>query len=1014
MDLINLNNLNPQGQNFNGLILDGVLLNNARGRLGSPSPRSGIQLFNGSPGRLFGNNEKFYFNSGTSNNGAYIPPFNFSGGKGNIIGLEAAPPNISADAEQGKAELDLISNGDGTFKRNGFNGTYKVRSDGGIEFSGGFHGNRGNRINCPPQVYFAGKGWFKLGNASASSGLGGVVNSGTDVFTPNQGLGGNISAAGNISVAGSGDVFSSISSMGENQPASNQIRKRIDLLRNADPLAGLQIPKINIKPLIDKIKSGGKLEAPSVEEMKKNLGKAYASYSGLTRAIGEHVEKTVKAGNKEELNTVFHLLDYLGDYGDNLADADLLSNEVNAKPKEKVDFPVVSDTVSKLKNKEKVNPPSVTDIRKDFNGTRKNLDEFRNILKNTTDDHLRYEIYKFVMSYEDNVGVVLGEKLQAISNPNKPPLKSLNEVIQKLRDGEEVEAPRPEDLRNNWNAHRDNHLVISKEITKFLAELNNQEKTPENIKLASALFDYHSDYMASLEDALALNFPQFFKKTGDIKLPDPNEVLSKLQNGEDVSPPSVSDIAKDRASVRKNMDNFREVLKGITDGASFNKFVGFYQQYVKNYLTARDAELTKFNSAQKNSAFPKELEIELPLNGQPPQQGSTQDTQQSTPSNSTNQPAGKVDKQSLEKKINSYLAPISTGLHSRNSSLLNFSMSKYNTTGELQSLLSQLEILGQTYKPGDAQQGNYDSALRDLRTLIEEKKAEESNSAQASPPSTPPDPNDPEDLLEPSTPKPTTSTPSPSVKPNSTSKPATSTTAPPTPAPAAEAEKKILDSLKKNLDPALINAIKENIVNITNLGEGTSLKIGTKGAASIWNPNANPNTTILTKPTYVQKINGDIYYNTAGSDLWQSVNNDSNYVVVKSEPLLAKPLGIIGLPGEKVGFIAIDKNGNNHIYEGETFPKKLKPNKQGLYPIKMPDGKEVTIGVVSENTVDKIQYKDGVFLRGSGPLLYHRREVKDGDRTYYYSSDNPSGKEKLVGEQLKGTVWSPSGKKLDE
>jgi hypothetical protein len=752
MNAINPNNFNSPGQNPNGLILDGVLLKNARTRLNSPIDRSGFQFFNGNPGRLFGNG---YFNSGTSNNGSYVPPFNAREGK--IIGLKAAPPGISANADQGKAELDLIDNGNGTFSRKGFNGTYKVRDDGGIEFSGGFHGNRGNRIDCPPQVYFAGQGWFKLGSASASSGFGGAVNSGTDVFTPNQGLGGNISIAGNVSVAGSGDVFSSMSSMGGNQPASNQIRNRIDLLRNSGPLVGLQIPKINIKTLIDKVKNG--IQPPSVETMKKNLGKAYADLVGDSNAIKGYIDKVHKEGNRAELNTAFQLMDYKFDYLDNLMDADLFASEVNAKPKEKVDFPVVGDTITKLKSKEKVSPPSVTDIRNDFNGARKNLDAFRNILKdfkvnNTDDDHARYEIYKFVQSYTDNLEVVLGEKLQAISNPNKPPLKSLNEVIQKLRDGEEVEAPRPEDLRANWNSHRDNHLVISKEITKFLGELKKQEQTPENIKLASALFDYQHDYMDNLETALELNNSQFFKKTGDVNLPNPNEVLSKLLNNESVNPPSAEEIAKDRGSVRKNMDNFREMLKGITDGNSFNKLVGFYQQYVKNYLTARDAELTKFNTLPKNT-FPGEITVELPLPGGSPQQSPVRNTQQASSSGSTNQQTGKVNKQSLEKKINSYLGPIGAGLQSRNPSLLNFSMSKYNTAGELQSLLSQLEILGQTYKPGDAQQSDFDSMFRDLKTLIEEKKAEESganqnNSSQGELPKSEstPDPSAPKDLLD--------------------------------------------------------------------------------------------------------------------------------------------------------------------------------------------------------------------------------------------------------------------------
>ena len=173
---------------------------------------TGISLFNNSPGRVFNlgnimglgsNGSGYYYNSGNDSNGFYVPPFSVgANGSINIEGLrdisQAVRPKTPEQAEdhfnRSVKQLDLIPNGDGTFRRDGFNGVYSRTQDGGIEFSGGSHA-RSRGVSFERQVYYNGY-WHRLGNTSSS-----LPSSGADNFVPrksNNGLGSDFNSSSSV------------------------------------------------------------------------------------------------------------------------------------------------------------------------------------------------------------------------------------------------------------------------------------------------------------------------------------------------------------------------------------------------------------------------------------------------------------------------------------------------------------------------------------------------------------------------------------------------------------------------------------------------------------------------------------------------------------------------------------------------------------------------------------------------------------------------------------------------
>lgn len=131
----------------------------------------GTQLYQNRPGRVFNlGNSGYYYSAGTAADGSYIPSFNYSNGGFTHVGLRPIseariPTNPRAHSGLAIRQLDLKDNGDGNYSRNGFVGSYTVREDGGIQFSGGHHQSNRN-ITFQPQVYYNGY-WYSLGQEGA-------------------------------------------------------------------------------------------------------------------------------------------------------------------------------------------------------------------------------------------------------------------------------------------------------------------------------------------------------------------------------------------------------------------------------------------------------------------------------------------------------------------------------------------------------------------------------------------------------------------------------------------------------------------------------------------------------------------------------------------------------------------------------------------------------------------------------------------------------------------------------
>lgn len=245
MNRINPNINNASGFNNSNLQTHGRhALSLAQGLQG----RRGAEYLNGFVFNSGGGNVSF--NSGTDNDGSYVPPFSVRGGKLSVEGLKdfnkaVRPANSNEHFENSVNELKLTQNADGTFSRKGFVGTYTRAENGGIIFSGGHHASNRN-IRFQPQIYLNGQ-WYKLGaNNSSSAGFGGSLSgagfggafsgsSGVDQFSSRA------SISIDLSGISSGDFFS-----GENNSSTKNVdtsRTNIEASRTKKSVR--KSPKIN-------------------------------------------------------------------------------------------------------------------------------------------------------------------------------------------------------------------------------------------------------------------------------------------------------------------------------------------------------------------------------------------------------------------------------------------------------------------------------------------------------------------------------------------------------------------------------------------------------------------------------------------------------------------------------------------------------------------------------------------------------------------------------------------------
>src|SRR3989338_4417061 len=109
-------------------------------------------------------NGPYVYNTGTDRRNRYVPGHEIST-DGTVTRTYFLPrsqaPTVSHLSNQDAIrQLSLIENSDGTFRRQGFVGTYTVRNDGTVFYGGGHHANGGRRIDLPPQTYINGR-WYE-------------------------------------------------------------------------------------------------------------------------------------------------------------------------------------------------------------------------------------------------------------------------------------------------------------------------------------------------------------------------------------------------------------------------------------------------------------------------------------------------------------------------------------------------------------------------------------------------------------------------------------------------------------------------------------------------------------------------------------------------------------------------------------------------------------------------------------------------------------------------------------
>ena len=109
-----------------------------------------------------GSGGTYVYNTGTDRRGRYVPGYDI-GSDGTVTRTylnpsSAAPSTSNLTRRQAILHLDLTSNPDGTYSRNGFVGTYHVAENGTVFFAGGHHRSRPG-VPLPPQTYINGR-WY--------------------------------------------------------------------------------------------------------------------------------------------------------------------------------------------------------------------------------------------------------------------------------------------------------------------------------------------------------------------------------------------------------------------------------------------------------------------------------------------------------------------------------------------------------------------------------------------------------------------------------------------------------------------------------------------------------------------------------------------------------------------------------------------------------------------------------------------------------------------------------------
>ena len=109
-------------------------------------------------------NGSYVYNTGTGGNGRYIPGHDINPDgtvtRTYMLPASQAPSVSNLSRQEAIRHLSLIENEDGTFRREGFVGTYKVRDDGTVFYGGGYHPNCSDQIDLPAQTYINGR-WYE-------------------------------------------------------------------------------------------------------------------------------------------------------------------------------------------------------------------------------------------------------------------------------------------------------------------------------------------------------------------------------------------------------------------------------------------------------------------------------------------------------------------------------------------------------------------------------------------------------------------------------------------------------------------------------------------------------------------------------------------------------------------------------------------------------------------------------------------------------------------------------------
>lgn len=138
-------------------------------------------------------NGPYIYNTGTGRGNRYIPGHDINPDgtftRTYLLPRSQAPTTSYLSRQDAIRHLSLLENPDGTFRRQGFVGTYTTRNDGTVFYGGGYHPNNGRQVDLPPQTYINGR-WYegdiRLGSVPRP-GVGGVNQSPRGPQPPVQG-----------------------------------------------------------------------------------------------------------------------------------------------------------------------------------------------------------------------------------------------------------------------------------------------------------------------------------------------------------------------------------------------------------------------------------------------------------------------------------------------------------------------------------------------------------------------------------------------------------------------------------------------------------------------------------------------------------------------------------------------------------------------------------------------------------------------------------------------------------